>query len=233
MHCRRLYRKKIKCTTCNKVIYSEYKADQLKRKQNNNLSVKFISVEVSVDLLQKKLCFATATIISSSASIAADNSTYLTSAILAVTGSISCELDKCEESVPPNKNVFELTTATEVQERLDETVVQLKDQDDDLHEVMNGDAGDKEEDFATNSEIFTVSANSEIVKNVSNESEDKDYETEEGHPVNRVEQSFATASHKILTFSANVDIVKSVTIESDDDNLSLEHHSENTIFVQS
>ena len=188
---------------------------------------------ISVDLLQKKLCFATATIISSSASIAADNSTYLTSAILAVTGSISCELDKCEESVSPNKNRFELTTGTEVQERLDETVVQLKDQDDDLHEVMNGDAGDKEEDFATNSEIFTVSANSEIVKNVSNESEDKDYETEEGHPVNRVEQSFATASHKILTFSANVNIVESVTIESDDDNLSLEHDSENTIFVQS
>ena len=129
--------------------------------------------------------------------------------------------------------MFELTTATKVQERLDETVVQLKDQDDDLHEVMNGDAGDKEEDFATNSEIFTVSANSEIVKNVSNESEDKDYETEKGHPVNRVEQSFATASHKILTFSANVDIVESVTIESDDDNLSLEHDSENTIFVQS
>ena len=92
MHCRRLYRKKIKYTgtACNKVIYSEYKADQLKRKQNNNLSVKFISVkEDSVDLLQKKLCFATATIISSSASIAADNSTYLTSASLAATGSIS------------------------------------------------------------------------------------------------------------------------------------------------
>ena len=234
MHCRRLYRKKIKCTPCNEVIYSEYKADQLKRKQNNNLSVKFISVEEdSVDLLQKKLCFATATIISSSASIAADNSTYLTSASLAVTGSISCELDKCEESVLPNKNVFELTTATEVQERLNETVVQLKDQDDDLHEVMNGDAGDKEEDFATNSEIFTVSANSEMVKNVSNESEEKDYETEEGHPVDRVEQSFATTSPKILTFSANADIVESVTIESDDDNLSLEHDSENTIFVQS
>ena len=148
MHCRRLHRKKIKCTACNKVIYSEYKADQLKRKQNNNLSVKFVSVkEDSVDFLQKKLCFATATIISSSASIAADNSTYLTSASLAVTGSISCELDKCEESVSPNKNVFELTTATEVQERLDETVVQLKDQDNDLHEVVNGDAGDKEEDF--------------------------------------------------------------------------------------
>ena len=44
---------------------------------------------------------------------------------------------------------------------------------------MNGDARDKEEDFATNSEIFTVSANSEMVKNVSNKSEDKDYETEE------------------------------------------------------
>ena len=57
-----------------------------------------------------------------------------------------------------------------------------------------------EEDFATNSEIFTVSANSEIVKNVSNESEDKDYETEEGHPVDRVEQSFATASQKFLLF---------------------------------
>ena len=125
MHCRRLYKKKIKCTRCNKVIYLEYKADQLKRKQNNNFSVKFISVEEdSVDLLQKKLCFATATIISSSPSIAADNLTYLTSASLAVTGSISCELlDKCEESVLPNKNVFELTTATEVQERLDETVV--------------------------------------------------------------------------------------------------------------
>ena len=177
MHCKRLYRKKIKCSACNKVIYSEYKADQLKRKQNNILSLKFISVEEdSVNLLQKKLCFATATtctIISSSASIAADNSTYLTSASLAVTGSISYELDKCEESVPPNKNVFELTTVTEVQERLDETVVQLKDQDDDLHEVMNGDARDKEEDFATNSEIFTVSANSEMVKNVSNESEDE------------------------------------------------------------
>ena len=52
---------------------------------------------------------------------------YLTSASLAVTGSISRELDKCEESVSPNKNVFELTTATEVQERLDKTVVQLKD----------------------------------------------------------------------------------------------------------
>ena len=171
MHCRRLYRKKIKCTACNKVIYSKYKADQLTKTQNNNLSVKLISV----DFLQKKLCFATATIISSSASIAADNSTYLTSASLAVTGSISCELDKCEESVPPNKNVFELTTTTEVQERLDETVIQLKDQDNDLHEVMNGDAGDKEEDFAANSEIFTVSANSEMVKNVFNESEDKDY----------------------------------------------------------
>ena len=234
MHCRRLYRKKIKCTACNKIIHSEYKADQLKRKQNNNLAVKFISVEEdSVDLLQKKRCFATATIISSSASIVADNSTYLTSASLAVTGRISCELDKCEESVPPNKNVFELTTDTEVQERLDETVVQLKDQDNDLHEVMNDDAGDKEEDFATNSEIFTVSANSEMVKNVSNESEDKDHETEEGHPVNRVEQSFATASPKILAFSANADIVESVTIESDDDNLSFEHDSENTIFVQS
>ena len=113
MHSRRLYRKKIKSTACNKVVYSEYKADQLIRKQNNNLAVKFISV----DLLHKKLCFATATIISSSASIAADNSIYLTSASLAVTGSISCELDKREESVPPNKNVFELTTATEVQER--------------------------------------------------------------------------------------------------------------------
>ena len=234
MHCRRLHRKKIKCTACNKVIYSEYKADQLKRKQNNNLSVKFVSVkEDSVDFHQKKLCFATATIISSSASIAADNSTYLTSASLAVTGSISCELAKCEESVSPNKNVFELTTTTEVQERLDETVIQLKDQDNDLHEVMNGDAGDKEEDFAANSEIFTVSANSEMVKNVSNESEDKDYETEEGHPVDKVEQSFATASQKFLTFSANADIVESVTIESDDDNLSLEHDSENTIFVQS
>ena len=78
MHCRKLYRKKIKCTACNKVIYSEYKADQLKRKQNYNLSVKFVSVkEDSVNLLQKKLCFATATIISSSASIVADNSTYL------------------------------------------------------------------------------------------------------------------------------------------------------------
>ena len=64
----------------------------------------------------------------------------------------------------PNKNVFELNTATEVQERLDQTVVQLKDQDDDLHEVMNGDAGDEEEDFATNSEIFTVSANFVMVK---------------------------------------------------------------------
>ena len=124
--------------------------------------MKFISIEKdSVDLLQKKLFFATAIINSSSAFIAADNSTYLTSASLAVTGSISCELNKCEESVPPNKNVFELT---EVQERSDETVVQLKDQDDDLHEVMNGDAGDKEEDFATNSEIFTVSANFEIVE---------------------------------------------------------------------
>ena len=101
--------------------------------------------------------------------------------------------------MPSNKNVFELTTATEVQERLDETVVQLKDQDDDLHEVMNGDAGDKKEDFATNSEIFTVSANSEMVKNVSNKSEDKDYETEKGHPVDRAEQSFATASQKIST----------------------------------
>ena len=208
MHRRRLYRKKIKCTVCNKVIHSEYKADQLKRKQNNNLSVKFIPAEEdSVDPLQKKLCFATAIITSPSASIAADNSTYLTSASLAVTGSISCELDKCEESVPPNKNVFQLTTATEVQERLDETVVQFKDQNDDLHEVMNGDAGDKE-DFATNSEIFTVSANSEMVKNVSNESEDKDYETEEGHEVNKVEQSFATASQKISTFSANADIVE-------------------------
>ena len=88
--------------------------------------------------------------------------------------------------------MFELSTATE---ELDETVVQLKDHDD-LHEVMNGDAGDKEEDFATNSEIFTVSANSQMVKNVSNESEDKDYETEEGHPVDRVEHSFATASQK-------------------------------------
>ena len=106
----------------------------------------------------------------------------------------------------------------------------MKDQDDDLHEVMNG---DKEEDFATNSEIFTVSANSEMVKNVSNKSEDKDYETEEGHPVDRVEQSFATASQKLLTFSANADIVESVTIESDDDNLSLEHDSENTISLQS
>ena len=48
--------------------------------------------------------------------------------------------------MPPNKNVFELSTVTEVQEGLDETVVQLKDHDD-LHEVMNGDAGDKEEDF--------------------------------------------------------------------------------------
>ena len=162
MHRRRLYRKKIKYTACNKVIYSEYKADQLTRKQNNNLSVKFISVEEdSVDPLQKKLCFATAIISSSSASIAADNSTYLTSASLAVTGSISCELDKCEESALPNKNVFELT---EVQERLDEIVVQLKDQDDVLHEGMNGDAGDKEEDFATNSEIFTVSANFEMVE---------------------------------------------------------------------
>ena len=141
--------------------------------------MKFISVEEDlVNLLPKKLCFATATIISYSASIAADNSTYLTSASLAVTGSISYELYKCEESVLPNKNVFELTTATEVQERLDETVIQLKDQDDDLHEVMNGDARDKEEDFATNSDIFTVSANSEMVKNVLNESEDKDYETE-------------------------------------------------------
>ena len=135
--------------------------------------------------------------------------------------------------MPPNKNVFELTTATEVQERLDETVVQLKDQDDDSHEVMNGDARDKEEDFATNSEIFTVSTNSEMVKNVSNKSEDKDYETEECYPVDRVEQSFATASQKILTFSANADTVESVTIESDDDNLSLEHNSENTICVQS
>ena len=61
---------------------------------------------------------------------------------------------------------------------------------------MNGDARDKEEDFATNSEIFAVSANSEMVKNVSNKSEDKDYEAEEGHPVDRVEQSFATASKK-------------------------------------
>ena len=233
MHRRRLYRKKIKCTACNKVIYSEYKADQLKRKQNNNLSVKFISVDEDSGNLQKKLCFATATIILSSASIAAHNLTYLTSASLAVTGSISCELDKCEESVPPNKNVFELTTATEVQERLDETVVQLKDQGDDLHEVMNGDAGDKDEDFATNLEIFAVSANSEMDKNISNKSEDKDYETEEGHPVDRVEQSFATASQKILTFSANTDIGKSVTIESVEDNLSLEHDSENTIFVQS
>ena len=135
--------------------------------------------------------------------------------------------------MPPNKNVFELTTATEVQERLDETVVQLKDQDDDLPEVINGDARDKEEDFATNSEIFTVSANSEMVKNVSNECEDKDYETEEGYPVDRVEQSFATASQNILTFSANANIVESVTIETDDDNVSLEHDSENTIFVQS
>ena len=190
--------------------------------------MKFISVkEDSIDLLQKKLYFATATIISSNASIPADNSTYLTSASLAVTGSISCELDKCEESVLPNKNVFELTTATEVQERLDETVVQLKDQDDDLHEVMNGDARDEEQDFATSSEICTVSANSEMVKNVSNKSEDKDYETEEGHPVDKVEQSFATASQKILTFSANADIVEIVTIESDDNNLSLEHDSEN------
>ena len=89
-----------------------------------------------------------------------------------------------------------------------------------------------EEDFATNSEIFTVSANSEMVKNVSNESEDKDYKTE-GHPVDRIEQSFATASQKIFTFSANADVVESVTIESDDNNLSLEHDSENTIFVQS
>ena len=233
MHRRRLYTKKIKCTACNKVIYSEYKANQFTRKQNNNLSVKFISVEEDlVDPLQKKLCFVTATIISSSASTAADNSTFLTSASLAVTGSISCEVDKCEESVPPNKNVLELTTATEVQERLDETVVQLKNQDDDLHEVMNGDAGEKEEDFATNSEIFTVSANSKMIKNVSNESEDKDYETEEGHPVDRVEESFATASQKISTFSVNADIIKSVTIESDDDNLCLEHDSENTIFVQ-
>ena len=231
MHRRRPYGKKIKCTACNKVIYSEYKADQLTRKQVNNLSVKFISVdEDSVNPLQKKLCFVTTTIISSSVSIAADNSTFLTSASLAVTGSISCEVHKCEESVPSNKNVFELTTATEVQEKLDEAVVQLKDQDDDLHEVMNGDAGDKEEDFATNSEIFT---DSEMVKNVSNESEDKDHETEEGHPVNRVKQSFATASQKISTFSANANIVESVTIESDDDNLSLEHDSENTIFVQS
>ena len=98
---------------------------------------------------------------------------------------------------------------------------------------MNGDAGDKEEHFAANSEIFTVSANSEMIKNVSNESENKDYETEEGHPVDRVEQSFATASQKILTFSANANIVQSVTIESDDDNLSLEHDSEHVIFVQS
>ena len=96
--------------------------------------------------------------------------------------------------------MFEFTTGTEVQERLDETVVQLKDQDDDLHEVMNGDARDREEDFATNSEIFTVSANSEMVKNVSNESKDKDYETEEGHPVDRVEQSFATASQNFFYF---------------------------------
>ena len=85
----------------------------------------------------------------------------------------------------------------------------------------------------TKRKIFTVSANSEMVKNVSNESEDKDYGTEQGHLVDRVEQSFATASQKILTFSANADIVESVTIESDDDNLSLEHDSENTIFVQS
>ena len=114
----------------------------------------------------RKNCFATAIITSSSASIAGDNSTYLTSASLAVTGSISCEVDKCKESVPAYKNLFELTTATEMQERLDETVVRLKDQDDDLHKVMNGDAGDKEEDFATNSEIFSVSANSKMVKNV-------------------------------------------------------------------
>ena len=58
-------------------------------------------------------------------------------------------------------------------------------------------------------------------------------DSEEGHPVDRVEQSFATASQKILTVSANADIVESVTIESDDDNLSFEHDSENTIFVQS
>ena len=135
--------------------------------------------------------------------------------------------------MPVNKNAFELTVATKVQERLDGTVVQLKDQDDDLHEVMNGDARNEEEDFATNSEICTVSANSEMVKNVSNKSEDKDYATEEGHPVDKVEQSFATASQKILTFSANADIIESVTIESDDDNLSLKHDSENTSFVQS
>ena len=109
----------------------------------------------------------------------------------------------------------------------------MKGQDDDLHEVMNGDAGDKEEDFATNSEIFTVSANSEMVKNVSNKSEDKDYKTEEGHPVDRAEQSFTTSSQKISTFSANANIVESVTIESDDDNLPLEHDSQNKIFVQS
>ena len=50
--------------------------------------------------------------------------------------------------MPANKNAFELTAATRVLERLDETVVQVKDQDDDLHKVMNGDAGNKEENFA-------------------------------------------------------------------------------------
>ena len=45
-----------------------------------------------------------------------------------------------------------------------------------------------------------------MIKNVSNEFEHKDYETEEVHAVDRVEQSFATGSQKILTFSANADI---------------------------
>ena len=225
MHRRRLYRKKIKCTACNKIIYSDYKVDHLTRKHNNNSSVKFISVEE--DPLQKKLCFATAITTSSKASIATDNSTYSTSASLAITDSVACEVDKCEESVPANENVFEPIAATKGQERLNETVIQLKDQNDDLHEVKNGDAGDKEKDFATNSEIFILSANSEMVENVLNEPEDKDYETVEGHAVDRVKQSFATTSHEILTFSANADIIESVTIESDDDNLSLEPDSEN------
>ena len=79
MNCKRTYRSRIKCVECSKVIYSDYKADHLKRKHKNNFSIKFVSVDD--DPHQQKICFlpvasgATSSSVNTNVLIVSENAT--------------------------------------------------------------------------------------------------------------------------------------------------------------
>ena len=140
MYRKRQYRKRIKCTACSKVIYSDYKLDHLKRKHGNNLSVKFISFEE--DLLQKKLSFLPTAATSTAVASSSDNATGSSSSSLAVHFVTNVEdIITLDESVSVNQNVLGLT-AEEV-ERFDidpiENASEMEDQDNEPHETLEDD----------------------------------------------------------------------------------------------